>query len=110
MATERLATWMTPGSSSPEILCMLGIMSIKPCEEENVALSRPPVRVPCSAPAAPASDYTMSAVHAQTPTSISVITTFCPNTFFSPLFAQLSQCSPMPEEGVMGNNMAASVT
>ena len=32
-ATRREATWNTPGSSSPAILNMLGIISIRPWEE-----------------------------------------------------------------------------
>ena len=31
-ATVRAETWMTPGSSSPAILYILGIMSKRPCE------------------------------------------------------------------------------
>lgn len=43
-------------------------------------------------------------------TCISEMVTVCPNTFFRPLLAQASQCSPIPEEGVMGKSMAASET
>ena len=55
VATERAATWMTAGDSSPAILNMLGSISNRPWLDVNVVASAPRANAPCSAPAAPAS-------------------------------------------------------
>lgn len=56
VASERHPTWKTPGSISPEILYIFGIISISPCEAVNVVASAPAASAPCVAPAAPSSD------------------------------------------------------
>ena len=55
-ASARALTWNTQGSSSPEILYMLGIISRRPWLAVKVVVSAPAARLPCTAPAAPASD------------------------------------------------------
>ena len=54
-ASDRAATCITAGVSSPAILYMFGIISSRPCDAVNVVASAPPWRAPCSAPAAPPS-------------------------------------------------------
>ena len=55
-ASARALTWNTQGSSSPEILYILGIMSRRPWLAVKVVVNAPAARLPCTAPAAPASD------------------------------------------------------
>ena len=40
-ARARAETWKTPGSSSPEILYIFGIISSRPCDAVNVEVSAP---------------------------------------------------------------------
>ncbi len=54
-ASDRAATCITHGVSSPAILYMFGIISSRPCEAVNVVASAPPCSAPCRAPAAPPS-------------------------------------------------------
>jgi len=89
-ATARAETWKTAGSSSPDILNMLGIMSSRPWEAVKVVVRAPLAREPCTAPAAPASDC------------ISRMERTWPQAFFRPCAAQSSHTSPMVEEGVIG--------
>jgi hypothetical protein len=89
-ATARAETWNTPGSSSPEILYMFGIMSSRPWDAVKVQVSAPPAREPCTAPAAPASDC------------ICRICTRWPKMFLRPCAAHSSAISPMGVDGVMG--------
>ncbi len=55
-ASARADTWKTPGSSSPAILYILGIISSRPCDAVKVEVRAPLCSEPCTAPAAPASD------------------------------------------------------
>ncbi len=89
-ASARAETWNTPGSSSPEILYILGIINSKPCDAVNVEVSAPLCNEPCTAPAAPASDC------------ISTTFTVSPKMFLRPWAAHSSTSSAMVEEGVMG--------
>ena len=89
-ASERAETWNTVGSISPAILCMLGIISSRPCDAVKVVVSEPAVSAPCTAPAAPPSDC------------ISITSTSWPKMFLRPAAAQESANSPMLDEGVMG--------
>ena len=89
-ASARAETWNTPGSSSPEILYILGIISSNPCDAVKVEVRAPPCREPCTAPAAPASDC------------ISITFTVSPNIFRRPWAAHSSTSSAIVEEGVMG--------
>ena len=89
-ASARAETCITMGSSSPDILYMLGIISSRPCEAVNVVVSAPAESDPCTAPAAPPSDC------------ISAILTFCPHMFVLPAVAHSSATSAIGEEGVMG--------
>ncbi len=54
-ASERAATWITAGVSSPAILYMFGIIRRRPCDAVKVVASAPLCSAPCSAPAAPPS-------------------------------------------------------
>ncbi len=90
VATVRAATWMTAGVSSPAILNMLGSISSRPCEAVKVVPSVPLVTAPCSAPAAPASDW--SSITSGTP----------PHRFGLPAADQASADSPIAEDGVIG--------
>ena len=45
-ASERAVTWNTPGSSSPAILYMLGIMRRRPWDAVNVVVRAPAWREP----------------------------------------------------------------
>jgi hypothetical protein len=40
-ASDRAATWITAGVSSPAILYMFGIISSRPCDAVNVVESAP---------------------------------------------------------------------
>ncbi len=90
VARERVPTWNTPGSSSPAILYILGIISINPCDAVKVVAKAPAANAPCVAPAAPSS------------LSISLTDMVVPNRFFRPDNAHLSAVSPMDAIGVMG--------
>ena len=52
----RAETWNTPGSISPAILYILGIISSRPWDAVYVVVSAPDCREPCTVPAAPPSD------------------------------------------------------
>ena len=54
-ASDRAATWITAGVSSPAILYMFGIISSRPCDAVKVVASAPLCSAPCNAPAAPPS-------------------------------------------------------
>ena len=54
-ASDRAATWITAGVSSPAILYIFGIISSRPCDAVKVVASAPPCSAPCNAPAAPPS-------------------------------------------------------
>ena len=56
VASERAATCITNGVSSPAILNMSGSMSSSPCDAVKVVVSEPAWRAPWTAPAAPPSD------------------------------------------------------
>ena len=71
-AMARAETWKTHGISSPAILNMLGIISSSPWDAVNVVASAPADRAPCTAPAAPPSDWS------------SVTLTVCPKMFLRP--------------------------
>ncbi len=88
--------WNTPGSISPDILYMLGIMSMRPWLAVMVVASAPPAKQPCSVPATPFSDC------------ISFTTTGCPKKFSRPAAAHDSTFSAMCEAGVMGKIAATS--
>ncbi len=90
MATVRAATWMTAGVNSPAILNMFGIIRSRPCEAVNVVPSAPFWSAPWSAPAAPASDC------------ISMTSGTAPHRFGRPAADQSSQCSAIPDAGVIG--------
>ena len=89
-ASARAETWNTPGSNSPEILYILGIISSKPCDAVNVDVRAPLCNEPCTAPAAPASDC------------ISTTFTVSPKIFLRPCAAHSSTSSAMVDDGVMG--------
>ena len=86
----RAVTWKTPGSSSPEILYMLGIMSSRPWEAVKVVVSAPAASEPCTAAAAPASDCSWRTVMVW------------PKMFLRPAAAHSSAISAMGDEGVIG--------
>ena len=90
LARARAVTWRTPGSSSPAILYMLGIIKRSPWDAVNVDVSAPPARDPCTPAAAPASDWSWR------------IRSGCPKMFFKPPAAHSSAISPMGDDGVMG--------
>ena len=81
---------MTPGSSSPAILYIFGIISSRPCEAVYVVVRAPAASEPCTVPAAPASDC------------ISTTFTVCPNIFFLPSADHLSVTSAITDDGVIG--------
>ena len=89
-ATHRAETSMTPGSSSPAILYILGIISSRPWEAVKVVVRAPAAREPWTVPAAPASDC------------ISTTFTFSPKMLSRPSAAHLSDTSAITDEGVMG--------
>ena len=89
-ATHRALTWNTPGSSSPAILYILGIIKSSPCEAVKVVVRAPAASEPCTAPAAPASDC------------ISAICMVWPKIFFRPCAAHSSQTSAIVVDGVIG--------
>ena len=90
VATQRAATCIVNGSSSPAILYMLGIIRSRPCDAVNVVEREPACSAPCTAPAAPASDC------------ISTTWGTRPQMFFFPAADHSSEYSPMLDEGVMG--------
>ena len=55
VATVLAATWITPGSISPAILYILGIISRSPWEAVKVEARDPLIKAPWRVPAAPAS-------------------------------------------------------
>ena len=89
-AMARAVTWNTPGSSSPEILYMLGIMSSRPWEAVKVEVSAPAASEPCTEAAAPASDCSWRTVMVW------------PKMFLRPEAAHSSAISAMGDDGVMG--------
>ena len=89
-ASERAATCMTKGVSSPAILYMLGIISSRPCEAVKVVASEPVCSAPWIAPAAPPS------------LCISITSGTVPHRFLTPCADQASAYSPIGEEGVIG--------
>ena len=84
------ATCRTPGCLCPEILCIVGIISISPCDDVNEVAKLPASSAPCTAPAAPASDC------------ISTNFTGWPNRFSLPLADHSSVFSAIGEDGVIG--------
>jgi len=46
--TVRDATWRTPGCLCPEILCIVGIISISPCDDVKDVARLPASRAPCT--------------------------------------------------------------
>ena len=89
-ASERAATCMTNGVSSPAILYMLGIISSRPCEAVKVVASEPVCSAPWIVPAAPPS------------LCISTTSGTVPHRFLMPCADQASEYSPIGEEGVIG--------
>jgi len=89
-ASDRAATCMTAGVSSPAILYMFGIISSRPCDAVNVVASAPPWSAPCSAPAAPPS------------LCISTTAGTWPQMLARPWLDHSSASSAMGEDGVMG--------
>ena len=81
---------MTPGSSSPAILYIFGIMSSKPWEAVNVVVSAPAASEPWTVPAAPASDC------------ISTTLTSLPKIFLRPCEDHSSVTSAITDDGVIG--------
>ena len=81
---------MQKGSNSPAILYMLGIISSRPWEAVKVVLNEPTCSIPCSAPAAPASDC------------ISTTRGTVPNKLGRPAADHWSHHSAMGDEGVIG--------
>ena len=81
---------MTPGSSSPAILYILGIISSRPWEAVKVVVRAPAAREPWTVPEAPASDC------------ISTTFTRSPKMLVLPSADHLSDTSAITEEGVMG--------
>jgi len=63
-ATARAVTWMTPGSTSPLILYMLGIINRSPWDAVKVVVRAPAAREPCTEAAAPASDWSCRTIMA----------------------------------------------
>ena len=90
LASVLAETWNTPGSSSPAILYMFGIISSRPWDAVYVVVSAPAFREPCTAPAAPDS------------ACISCTFTVVPKMFFRPAAAHWSTKSAIGLEGVMG--------
>jgi hypothetical protein len=90
VATERAATWITAGESSPAILNMFGSMRRRPCDAVKVVARAPRIVAPWSVPAAPASDC------------ISMTSGTVPHRLGVAVEAQASQCSAMGEAGVIG--------
>ena len=90
VARVRAATWITAGVSSPAILNMLGSISSRPCEAVKVVPRVPLVTAPCSAPAAPASDWS------------STTSGTAPHRLVRPAADQASADSPIAEDGVIG--------
>ena len=90
VATDRAATWITDGVSSPAILYMFGSISSRPWEAVKVVPSAPRVTAPCRVPAAPAS--LCSAITSGT----------VPHRLVRPRADQSSQCSAIGEAGVIG--------
>ena len=90
LATVRADTWNTAGSSSPAILYMFGIIRSRPCEAVNVVVRAPAARLPCTVPAAPASDC------------ISMTFTSVPKIFFWCAALHWSTMSAIGLDGVMG--------
>ena len=88
--TVRDATCSTPGRRSPEMRCMVGIISIRPWDAVKLVARVPASSAPWQAPQAPASDC------------ISTRRTVWPKMFFFPLADQSSACSAMGLEGVIG--------
>ena len=89
-ASDRAATWNTVEVSSPAILYMLGIISSRPWDAVNVALSAPPCRAPCIAPAAPPS------------LCISTTVGTVPHTLVRWWLAHSSASSAIVDDGVIG--------
>ena len=90
VATVRAATWMTAGVSSPAILNMFGTIRSRPWEAVNVVPRTPLLTIPCNAPAAPPSDC------------ISMTSGTAPQMFARPWLVQVSESSPIGEDGVIG--------
>ena len=82
--------WKTAGVSSPAILCILGSISIRPCEAVKVVQSEPACRAPCTAPAAPPSDC-ISTTEGTTPQRLGLTSAI-----------HWSAHSPIGVEGVIG--------
>ena len=90
MASERAATCIVKGVSSPAILYMFGIIRSRPCEAVNVVESEPACSAPCTAPAAPPSDC------------ISATSGMAPHRFGFFRLAHSSQSSAIVLLGVIG--------
>ena len=94
----RLATWITQGSSSPATLNMLGIISMRPCDDVKLVTREPVMRAPCSVPAEPIS------------LCISMTSGTVPQMFFLPSLDHWSASSAMEVAGVMGKIEQTSFT
>ena len=90
LATALAVTWSTPGSNSPAILYILGIINSNPWEAVYVVVNAPADNEPCTAPAAPPSDCNSTTL------------TSCPKIFFWPLAAHSSVSSAIGDDGVIG--------
>ncbi len=90
VASDRAATWITAGVSSPAILNIFGSIRSRPCDEVNVVASEPPRSAPWTVPAAPAS------------LCISMTSGTVPKRLGRPPADHASAISPIGEAGVIG--------
>ena len=90
VASERAATWMTVGVSSPAILNISGSINSSPWLAVKVVASAPRSTAPCKVAAAPAS------------LCISITSGTTPHRLGWPLALHSSAYSPMAEAGVIG--------
>ena len=84
------ATLNTVDVNSPAILNILGSIRRSPCEDVNVVVKAPVCKAPCTAPEAPPSLCI----------SVTMGTSF--QIFFSPFTDQVSDHSPIFDDGVIG--------
>ncbi len=97
-ASDRAATWITAGVSSPAILYMFGIISSRPWDAVKVVASAPLCSAPCSAPAAPPS------------LCISTTEGTPPHRLGRPLLDHSSASSAIGDEGVIGKMQQTSLS
>ena len=91
VASDRAATWTTPGVSSPAILNRFGSISSRPCEAVKVVASAPPDQRTVQGPGGPALALHLDHVRAPIPRRLA-----------RPAAAQASADSPMGDAGVIG--------